>query len=211
MRFSDLLEFVQAQLPPAPGRVLEVGCGEGRLALAIDGLGHRVTAIDPAAPEGAIFRRVTLEEFSAPERFDAIVASRTLHHIADLRDALSKLRGLLVPGGRLIVIEHAWERLDERTARWYLERRRAAGSGGPGSLPECVETWRNDHAGLHSAADMRRELDLLFSERYFAWTPYLHGELGEALEPEERRLVDSGEIQATGFSYVGERGGRGRA
>jgi SAM-dependent methyltransferase len=191
--------------------VLEVGCGQGRLALAIDGLGHRITAIDPAAPGGAIFQRVTLEEFSGRKRFDAIVVSRTLHHITDLRGALTKLHGLLRPGGRLIVIEHACERLDKQTARWYLERRRAGGRGGPGSLDECLEEWRNDHAGLHSGADMRRELDLLFTERYFTWTPYLHGELGEALEPEERRLIESGEIQATGFRYVGEPRGLRRA
>jgi hypothetical protein len=41
----------------------------------------------------------------------------SLHHIADLADTLDRIAGLLLPGGRLIVHEHAPERLDERTAR----------------------------------------------------------------------------------------------
>lgn len=196
--------FVKAQLPPAPARVLEVGCGDGRLARALDDLGYGVTAIDPRAPKGAIFQAVPLEEFADPECFDAVVASRALHHIADLGGALSKLQRLLVPGGRLIVVEHAWDRLDEPTARWYLEQRRATDPDAPNSLEACLADWEADHAGLHGSVAMRRELDLRFAERFFAWTPCLHGELGEALEHEERSLIEAGAIQATGFVYVGE-------
>jgi SAM-dependent methyltransferase len=183
--------------------VLEVGCGSGRLARALDDLGYRVVAIDPAAPEGAIFQAVSLEEFADPGGFDAVVASRSLHHIPDLADALSKLHRLLVPDGRLIVVEHAFERLDEPTARWYLEKRQARQRGAPSSLHACLAEWKADHAGLHGYAAMRRELDRRFSERWFAWTPALCHELGEALEQEERALIDAGSIRATGFLYVG--------
>jgi SAM-dependent methyltransferase len=190
-------------MPPAPSRVLEVGCGDGRLARALDDLGHRVLAIDPAAPEGSIFQAVSLEEFADPGRFDAVVASRSLHHIHDLAGALSKLERLLVPGGRLIIVEHAFERLDERTAGWYLEKRRARGAHAPGSPQACLAEWEADHAGLHGCTAMRQELDLRFTERWFAWTPSLYLELGEGLEREERRLIEAGSIQATGFEYVG--------
>ncbi len=200
----DVLRFATAQLPSAPARVLEVGCGDGRLARALDDLGYGVVAIDPAAPEGAIFHAVSLEEFADPARFDAIVASRSLHHIHDLAGALSKLRRLLVPGGRLIVVEHAFERFDESTAGWYLDKRRSKGPHAPRSLQACLTEWAADHAGLHSYTAMRRELDLRFTERWFAWTPSLYLEVGMALEQEERRLIDAGSIQATGFLYVGE-------
>jgi SAM-dependent methyltransferase len=200
----DVLQFVTAHLPSAASRVLEVGCGDGRLARALDELGNRVVAIDPAAPEGAIFRAVSLEEFADPVRFDAIVASRALHHIHDLAGALSKLQRLLVPGGRLIVVEHAFDRLDERTAGWYLENRRAKDPHAPLSLQACLAEWEADHAGLHGYTAMRRELGLRFTERWFAWTPSLYLELGQALEQEERRLIEAGSIQATGFQYVGE-------
>jgi hypothetical protein len=52
---------------------------------------------------------------------------------------------------------------------------------------------------------MRAALDLRFTERSFAWTPSLYLELGQAVEQDERRLIDAGSIQATGFQYVGER------
>jgi SAM-dependent methyltransferase len=198
---------VASQLPTGPARVLEVGCGDGRLARELDELGHRVVAIDPAAPPGAIFQAVSLEEFADPGPFDAVVASRSLHHIHDLPGGLSKLHRLLVPGGSLIVVEHAFDRLDEPTARWYLERRRAKGPHAPTSPQACLAEWEADHADLHGYAAMRRELDVRFTERWFAWTPSLYLELGTALEQEERRLIEAGSIAATGFQYVGERSG----
>jgi len=200
----DVLKFVTAQLPPAPVRVLEVGCGDGRLARALDELGYGVVAIDPAAPEGAIFQAVSIEEFADSAPFDAVVASRSLHHIHDLSGGLSKLQRMLVPGGRLVVVEHAFDRLDERTAGWYLEKRRVKGPHAPSSLGACLAEWEADHAGLHSYTAMRRELDLRFTERWFAWTPSLYLELGQALEDEELSLIEAGSIQATGFEYVGE-------
>ena len=170
----------------------------------MDELGYRVVAIDPAAPEGAIFQAVSLEEFSDQARFDAVVASRSLHHIHDLAGGLSKLQRLLVPGGRLIVVEHAFDRFDEPTAAWYLEKRRAKGPHAPSSLQACLAEWEADHAELHGYPAMRQELDLRFTERWFAWTPSLYLELGGALKEEERRLIEAGSIQATGFQYVGE-------
>jgi hypothetical protein len=114
---------------------------------------------------------------------------------------------LLVPGGRLIVVEHACDRLDEPTARWYFGQRGATDPDAPSSLEACLAEWEADHAGLHGSAAMRRELERRFTERFFAWTPYIHRELGEALEHEERTLIEAGVIQATGFVYVGEQSG----
>ena len=45
------------------------------------------------------------------------------------------------------------------------------------------------------------------SSSWFAWTPSLYLELGEALGGEELSLIEAGSIQATGFQYVGERSG----
>ena len=194
-----------SQLQPPPARVLEVGCGEGDLARALAGRGHEVVAIDPRAPAGELFQPVSLEQFTDPGPFDAVVANRSLHHIHDLEGALDKVARLLGPEGRMVVYEHAWERLDEPTARWYLERCSAAAPGAPSSLQACVRDWRDDHAGLHSYAVLREALDRRFTERFFTWAPYLYGELGEAVKEEERALIETGAIQATGFYYAGER------
>ncbi|HZA90678.1 MAG TPA: methyltransferase domain-containing protein [Solirubrobacterales bacterium] len=84
MRDPHLERFVLAELPSPPARVLEVGCGAGELAMAMDTAGYAVTAIDPEAPVGEIFERVGLEDFATEERFDAVVASAALHHLPDL-------------------------------------------------------------------------------------------------------------------------------
>jgi SAM-dependent methyltransferase len=200
--------FVEAHLPAAPARVLEVGCGRGDLARAVARLGYQVSAIDPRAPVGTIFHAVSLEEFADPGPFDAVVANLALHHIPDLSAALGKIERLLRPGGRLIVNEHAWDRLDEPTARWYLEQRAATDADAPRSVDQCLAEWTADHAGLHGSAAMRSELDQRFDERFFAWRPYLNRELGDAIDERvERDLIETGAIQATGFRYVGERPG----
>ena len=197
--------FVHAHLPPAPARVLEVGCGRGDLAQAIARAGHRVVAIDPDAPAGDLFRATSLEEFADPDPFDAVVASLALHHVVDLSAALDKVVSLLRPAGRLIVNEHAIDRLDEPTARWYLEKLAQIRLEAPRSLELCLHEWEAHHAGLHGYNAMCQELDRRFTERFFAWMPYLYGELaGAATETEERALIDAGAIQATGFRYVGE-------
>jgi len=198
--------FVETHLPAVPGRVLEVGCGRGDLARGVARLGYQVDAIDPDAPVGAIFHAVSLEEFSDPGPFDAVLANLALHHIPDLGGALAKIWRLLRPGGRLIVNEHAWDRLDEPTARWYVDQRAATDPEAPCSVEQCLDEWVADHAGLHGSAVMRRELAERFEERFFVWTPYLNRELGDAVdERAERALIEAGAIQATGFRYVGER------
>lgn len=202
-------EFVVSQLPPAPARVLEVGCGGGALARALDRAGYAVTAIDPAAPEGAIFRRLKLEDFEEHERFDAVVASCSLHHVTHLGPALDKLVRLLDPGGALVLDEFAWDRLDLVTAEWFYGQQRALAAAGrgdkaPATLEDCRRDWEHEHVGLHGYETMRSELDRRFDERYFAWTPYLNRLLhGVASEELERGLIQAGAISATGFRYVG--------
>jgi SAM-dependent methyltransferase len=144
---SALIDFVLSQLPRPPARVLEVGCGEGDLAWALDAAGYDVVAVDPEAPEGRIFRRTTIEAFDEPGPFDAVVAILSLHHVENLGAVLDKLARLTE--GPLILNEFAWDRREPMT-------------------PE----WEEEHAGLHGYAVMRPELDARLEERLFEWRPY---------------------------------------
>lgn len=209
-------EFVLRRLPSRSARVLEIGCGRGELALALDGAGHVVTAIDPAAPEGGIFHRVTIEELDESGVFDAVVASLSLHHVRDLASVLDKVLRLLRPGGVFILNEFGWDLFDEPTAGWYWRQRRglehAGGAEAPRSAEECRRKWREERRDLHGFEAMRGELDRRFAERHFARTPYLYRLLGsdadgalEQARTEEETRIEDGAIQAIGFRYVGER------
>jgi ubiquinone/menaquinone biosynthesis C-methylase UbiE len=201
----NLASFVQSHLPRTPARVLEVGCGRGELARSLADAGHDVIAIDPQAPEASIFRRVSLEDFAEPGPFDAIVASRSLHHVDDLTTAVDKLAILLKTSGVVVLNEFAKERLEGSTAEWYYDRRRALARAGGREAPPSFEACREEHAEIHAFEEMRRELDRRFDERLCIWVPYLHDELDDVASEElERTLIEAGTIQATGVRWVGE-------
>ncbi|HEU0248692.1 MAG TPA: class I SAM-dependent methyltransferase [Gaiellaceae bacterium] len=212
LRARLFLDFVCPHLPEPPARVLEVGCGQGELASALAERGFDVVAIDPEAPEGPIFHRVALEDFSDERGFDAVVASVSLHHIQDLAGALDKIASFLPPAGVLALEEFARERLAGATAVWYYERRRALAQAGnaESEVPDDFTEWerqtKDGHADIHPASAIRAELETRFTERILDWSPYLYSwRLDDAIEPLERRLIAEGSIEATGFWYVGER------
>jgi SAM-dependent methyltransferase len=210
----SLTTFVLRYLPPPPARVLEIGCGPvGDLTYAIATAGYDVVAVDPVAPEGPLFRRIPFEDFAEPGRFDAVVASLSMHHIADLTRTAARIVDLLAPGGKFILEEWDRDRLrDEATARWYFYQRHAAEAAGlrtgdpwPLRFEEWHGAWQADHGHMHDYADMCAQLMAPFRERFFTWRPYLYRYgLHENLEPLERALIEEGAIQATGFRWVGE-------
>jgi SAM-dependent methyltransferase len=191
--------WVLTQLEQTPSRLLEIGCGDGQAALALAASGHEVTAIDPVAPEGAIFERVTLEEYVSSAPFDAVVANRSLHHLHDLTLALDKIARL---APLLVVEEFAWDRFDERAADWYLAHLDPPSK----SAEQCLQDWNEEHEGLHGYETMRRAFDRRFREQFFAWQPYLHRypEV-HADRKSEEAAIDAGKLDAIGFRYVGAR------
>jgi SAM-dependent methyltransferase len=107
-------------------RVLDVGCGGGAIAAAMMKGGLLVTAIDPnqTAVEKTTGLGVTcfnseLEKFEH-EEFDALLCSRSLHHMQPLDKAIAGAHRLLKPNGLLLVEDFGYERVDQKTAIWLF-------------------------------------------------------------------------------------------
>jgi hypothetical protein len=201
----DFKEYALSQLPPQPGRVLEVGCGhEGGVAPALAAAGYDVLAIDPAAPEGPLYRQVTLEELDDPGPFDAVVAGRVLHHVDPLGPALDKLVEL---APLLILDEFAWNHMDEPTVDWYQSQRRLlVATGRDPKGPASIEDWRARHSDLHPYETLRAEIDARYDELHFEWRPYFYLWLeGPASESLEAGLIAAGAIRPIGLRYAGVR------
>jgi SAM-dependent methyltransferase len=206
---STFLDFVREQLPPAPARVLDVGCGAGELTTALAVEGYDVLGIDPRAPQGDRFRRVLLEDLNPEEEtFDAVVASHSLHHVRDLDQALDRIAALLRPGGVLVLDEQGWDAADEPTLDWFWNQQRALAAAGQGEAPASLEAmreeWEAEHLGLHGLETMRSAIAERFEERVFVRTPILYRLLGGvATEVLEQALVEAGAIRPLGFRFAG--------
>jgi hypothetical protein len=200
---TPFAEFVVSQVPPPPARVLEVGCGEeGGVTPELAAAGYDVLGIDPRAPEGPLFRPITLEQLDDPRPFAVVVASRVLHHIHPLGAALDKLAAL---APLLVVDEFAPERLKGETQSWYEAQHRtllAAGRRPDG--PPGLDGWRTLHAGISRGDTVLAELRARYEELAFEWRPYLYRWLGgPATEALEETLIAAGAIEPVGLRWAG--------
>ena len=110
----DHVRFVARALAEsgAPGPVLDVGCGGGLFLRMLAERGYRGIGLDASAEAAAVAwkrngvpaLRGTLEEAPvAPASCAAVTMFHVLEHLYDVRPYLTAARGLLAPGGRLIV------------------------------------------------------------------------------------------------------------
>jgi len=127
---EEVLAWVRAVLPSQGRglRVLEVGCGPGVLASKLLGAGVHLTAIDVSEEEvraaqerGVPAIASDFLSFEAAEPFDALLFTRSFHHLSPLSAAVRKTRTLLAPGGLMLADEFAHDEIDAATAAWFFD------------------------------------------------------------------------------------------
>lgn len=199
----DFATFVFEQLPPPPGRVLEVGCGSGGgLVDLLAARGYDVLGVDPDAPEGERFVQAEFQELTG--EWDAVVAGRVLHHVNPLGEGLDTLASF---APLLLVDEFACDKIDAGAQEWYEgQHRLLRASGVEPNGPPDLDEWRERHPGLHPHDVVLRELRARYGELRLEWLPYLWRWLGgPASTALEQTLVDAGAIPAIGYRWAGSR------
>jgi ubiquinone/menaquinone biosynthesis C-methylase UbiE len=124
---AGLRELRRAALAPARGRTLEIGAGTGLNAGLYP---PAVTSLVLTEPEEPMARRLRLrspgaeivpagaEELPFDDgSFDTVVSTLVLCTVPDLDAALAEIARVLVPRGRLLVLEHVRSG-DAGLARW---------------------------------------------------------------------------------------------
>ena len=97
-----------AAIAPPPARVLELGCGAGRVTHELVLAGYEVTAVDESA---AMLAHVTgartvhhpIEGLALPETFDVVLLASFLVHGRSADALLQTCRRHLGPGGRVVI------------------------------------------------------------------------------------------------------------
>ena len=96
-------------------RILDVGCGDGTLALYLRNSSNDILGIDSSASsiqkaktkniyDNAAFIQTTFEDFHANgKQFNAVIFVASIHHM-DMADAIDKAKGLLDENGVLIIV-----------------------------------------------------------------------------------------------------------
>lgn len=166
-----------ALLSAAAGRVLEIGMGTGRNLFhyqpkklaCLCGLDP---ALHPLAARRAQAAGLTVElmplsaeRIPKPEHsFDCVVATYTLCTIADVHAALNEVHRVLVPGGRLLFLEHG--AAPDRSVRGWQNR--------------ITPYWKSVAGGCH----LNREIPALLQTAGFRMV-----ELSQGYHPGPRILT----------------------
>jgi SAM-dependent methyltransferase len=200
---KETLRFLRGVLPDGGARVLEVGCGRGALAARLLAEGRRVTAIDISAEAvqaaqalGVPAIRIDLASFDGGP-FDAVLFTRSLHHIHPLAAAVERAHDLLAPAGALVADEFAWDAVDRAAAAWFydvtalLQAAEVLAPGGhhAGVEGDPLERWRADHSHhepLHGGEAMLEAIGARFEIERVERVPYFYRHIADRLEQTPR-------------------------
>lgn len=189
----ETLMFLTARIPVG-AEILEIGCGEGHVACELLRHGYRVTGLDSdseviarAQERGVPAIVGSWPAFGGSVSFDAIVFTRSLHHISPLHEAIGRARELLKPMGSLLIEDFAFEDVEEATIDWFakvLRSKRAMALINPIadqlvtdllSSTDVMDVWQH-HRGhdLHSITTMNEAIAERFVAHETQSAPYLY-------------------------------------
>jgi SAM-dependent methyltransferase len=120
--WHELLEVIRLEGQLGGQCVLDVGCGTGRLAVALAEEGARVVGVDVSeamlavakarAPASVAFEPGRAEELPFEDGAFERAVLRLVIHLVDRRRALVELARVLAPGGRLVIATFQPEHFD---------------------------------------------------------------------------------------------------
>ena len=208
---------VRTHLPAAPARVLDLGCGPlGGFVPFLRAEGYDAVGVDPKAPDAPGYLRTEFEHAELPDDVDAVVASTSLHHVADPAHVIERIADVLAPGATAVVVEWAWEEFDTQTAEWAFARLRASDDGSwlnrrhgewresGGDWPSYFRSWAEAH-GLHPAGTLVPLLDARLQRCALSRGPFLFADLVDTSEADEQAAIDASRIRPLRIDYVGAR------
>lgn len=115
---AELRAWLLFHLPPTGDRAVDLGCGTGvqtamlaerfREVLAVDLSGPMVDFARRRRPEPNVTyaqRDLRAVEPATDGRFDLVFSAYTLHHVDEFPSALYRIRSLLRPGGRVLLVD----------------------------------------------------------------------------------------------------------
>jgi SAM-dependent methyltransferase len=166
---AHTVEFIVTNTPSS-ATLLEIGCGRGDVAAALQRLGYVVTGVESGDEELRIAHskgvRVIAGEWpnvSSPST-DVVVFSRSLHHMKDLAGAIDTAHRALIGPRRLLIEDFDFSAADGATVEWLVSKVGEAAARGflrphvdefatrVAAASDPLKAWSRDHDHhLHDA------------------------------------------------------------